>query len=69
MNVLVAFGIGALVFIFIVILTAYFLKSALFLESATNKSYATEAQEHVDDAIDDRVDDDQDTSEIMSEES
>ncbi|MDO9517291.1 MAG: hypothetical protein Q7J10_04485 [Methanosarcinaceae archaeon] len=58
MNAITAFGIGALVFVLIVLLTAYFLKSASFLESTTNKGYTIETQEQVDDEIDDRVDDD-----------
>ena len=61
MNVITAFGIGALVFILIVLLTAYFLKSSSFLESAANKGYTIEAQEQVDDEIDDKMDDDSDT--------
>ena len=71
MNVITAFGIGVLVFVFIVLLTAYFLKSASVLESATDKRYTITTQEHVHGAIDDRVDDvdDRDTSKTVSEKS
>ena len=71
MNVMVAFGIGALVFIFSVLFTAYFLKSASFLESSTNKGNAIETQEFVDDVVGDVIDDvnDPDVYEKMLKES
>ena len=67
MNVMVAFGIGALVFIFSVLFTAYFLKSASFLESSTNKGNVIETQEFVDDVVDDV--NNFDVPEMVSEES
>ncbi len=71
MNVITAFGIGALVFVIIVLLTAYSLKSASVLTSSTNKGYTVETQKSVDDMIDDVVSNvnDKDTPETVSEES
>ena len=71
MNVSTAFGIGALVFVIIVLLTAYSLKSASVLTSSTNKGYTVETQKSVDDMIDDVVSNvnDKDTPETVSEES
>ena len=53
MDTITAFGIGALVFGLFVLFTAYFLKSASFLESSTNKGNVIETQEFVDDVVDD----------------
>ncbi len=71
MNVITGFGIGALVFVIIVLLTAYSLKSASVLTSSTNKGYTVETQKSVDDMIDDVVSNvnDKDTPETVSEES
>ncbi len=71
MNVITAFGIGALVFVIVVLLTAYSLKSASVLTSSTNKGYTVETQKSVDDMIDDVVSNvnDKDTPETVSEES
>ena len=71
MDSITAFGIGALVFVFIVLLTAYSLKSVSVLASATNKGYTIETQEYVNDVIDDVVGDvnDQDMPETVSEKS
>lgn len=70
MNVITAFGIGALVFVIIVLLTAYSLKSASVLTSSTNKGYTVETQKSVDDMIDDVVSNvnDKDTPKTVSEE-
>lgn len=56
MNSITAFGIGALVFVIIVLLTAYSLKSASVLTSATNKDYIIDMQDDAEDA-DDKLDD------------
>ena len=71
MDPITAFGIGALVFVIIVLLTAYSLKSVSVLASATNKGYTIETQEYVNDVIDDVVSDvnDQDMPETVSEKS
>ena len=67
MDTITAFGIGAVLFIFSVLFTAYFLKSASFLESSTNKGNVIETQEFVDDVVDDI--NDSDVPEMVSEES
>ena len=71
MDPITAFGIGALVFVIIVLLTAFSLKSASVLASSANKGHTTETQESVDDLTNDVVGDvnDQDTPETVSEES
>ncbi len=71
MNVITAFGIGAVIFVFSVLLTAFYLKSASVLASATNKDYTVETQKSVDDMIDDVVSNvnDKDMPETVSEES
>ncbi len=71
MDPITAFGIGALVFVIIVLLTAFSLKSASVLASSANKGYTTETQEYVDDLTNDVVGDGnvQDTPETVSEES
>ncbi len=56
MDSITAFGIGALVFVIIVLLTAYSLKSASVLTSATNKDYIIDMQDDAEDA-DDKLDD------------
>ena len=71
MNAITAFGIGAVIFVFSVLLTAFYLKSASVLTSSTNKGYTVETQKSVDDMIDDVVSNvnDKDTPETVSEES
>ncbi|NOR48275.1 MAG: hypothetical protein GQ533_09580 [Methanosarcinaceae archaeon] len=56
MDSITAFGIGALVFVIIVLLTAYSLKSASVLTSATNKDYIIDMQDDAEGA-DDKLDD------------
>nr|QNO48081.1 hypothetical protein NKOHCHHF_00006 [Methanosarcinales archaeon ANME-2c ERB4] len=56
MDSITAFGIGALVFVIIVLLTAYSLKSASVLISATNKDYIIDMQDDAEDA-DDKLND------------
>ncbi|HJH28934.1 MAG TPA: hypothetical protein C5S51_04475 [Methanosarcinaceae archaeon] len=55
MNAIIAFGIGAVVFVFIVLLTAFYLKSASVLTSATNRGYIIDMQDDTEDA-DDKLD-------------
>ena len=71
MDPITAFGIGALVFVIIVLLTAFSLKSASVLTSSANKGYTTGTQEYVDDLTNDVVGDvnNQDTPETVSEDS
>jgi len=71
MNAITAFGIGAVIFVFSVLLTAFYLKSASVLTSSTNKGYTAETQKSVDDMIDDVVSNinDKDMPETVSEES
>ena len=56
MNTIIAFGIGAVVFVLIVLLTAFYLKSASVLTSANNKDNVINMQDDVEDA-DDKLDD------------
>ena len=56
MNAIIAFGIGAVVFVIIVLLTAFYLKSASVMTSATNKDYVIDMQDDAEDA-DDTLDD------------
>ena len=56
MDSITAFGIGAVVFVIIVLLTAYSLKSASVLTSATNKDYIIDMQDDAEGA-DDKLDD------------
>ncbi len=56
MDSIIAFGIGAVVFVFIVLLTAFYLKSASVLTSATNRDYIIDMQDDAEDA-DDKLDD------------
>ena len=56
MNVITAFGIGAVIFVFIVLLTAFYLRSASVLISATNKDHVIDIQDGekgADDELDD----------------
>lgn len=71
MDPITAFGIGALVFVIIVLLTAFSLKSASVPASSANKGYTIETQESIDDLTNDVVGDanDQDTPETVSENS
>ena len=71
MDTITAFGIGAMVFVIIVLLTAFSLKSTSIMVSAANKGNTIETQESVDDVTDDVDDDvnDPDAPEKVSEES
>lgn len=65
MDTITAFGIGALVFTFIVLLTAFSLKSTSIMVSAANKSYTDGTQESVDDVTDDLADDVVDDMDVL----
>ncbi|HJH31423.1 MAG TPA: hypothetical protein C5S50_04430 [Methanosarcinaceae archaeon] len=56
MDIITAFGIGALAFVLIVLLTAFYLKSALILVPDNKRSYIIETQEDVADVMDDMPD-------------
>ena len=70
MNLIIAFGIGVLVFVLIVLMTAYFLKSASIVFSGNNRNDVIEMQEDEEDT-DDLLDDlkDQVMPETVSEKS
>lgn len=53
MDTITAFGVGAMVFVIIVLLTAFSLKSTSIMVSAANKSFTVETQESDDDVADD----------------
>lgn len=53
MDTITAFGVGAMVFVIIVLLTAFSLKSTSIMVSAANKSSTVETQESDDDVVDD----------------